>query len=166
MEQAKYKAVMDRLDAFSHEVGIECRRETLENGVELISFLTAAYEDGSGLVYVQLALLRELNEVDMAQIFTTVLPRIGEARSRMERAILYWNRTSILGSYGIYDEEDQLYHRYRLPLEEEEAAETTAARIISAVTLVWEEVARRYPAASAILNQGLTWEEARDQGLC
>lgn len=165
MEQGKYKSIMEQLERFSKEVGTESRRETLENGVELLSFLSAVYEDGSGLIYFQLALVRVQDSVDMAQIFTTVLPKIGQALPQLEQAIVSWNQNSILGSYGIYREEDQFYHRYRLPLDDNETAEVTANHITSAITLIYEEVSRRYEAAKAMVSGGLTWQEVQDRGL-
>lgn len=153
MEQAKYQAVMDRLEEFAHQVGVECRRETLENGIELLSFVSAVREDGTGLVYIQLALVRALDSVDMAQIFTTLLTGVGPALSRLEQAIPQWNQTSILGSYGTSREGDgQLYHRYCLPLDNSESPDVMAAHISSAVTLVYEEVSRRREEAAGLID--------------
>lgn len=155
MEQAKYQAVMDRLEAFAHQVGVECRRETLENGIELISFVSAVREDGTGLVYFQLALVRVLDSVDMAQIYTTLLTGIGPGLARLEQVIPEWNQASILGSYGIRREEDgQLYHRYRLPLDDSESPELIASHISSTVTLVYEEVSRRRGEAADLTTEG------------
>lgn len=58
MEQEKYRAIMEYLENFSQKIGTESHRETLGNGVELLSFLSAVNEDGSGLIYFQLALIR------------------------------------------------------------------------------------------------------------
>lgn len=101
----------------------------------------------------------------MAQICTTVLPKIGQALPQLERAITIWNQTSILGGYGVFHEEDQLYHRYRLPLDDSETAEVTVNHIITAVTLIYEEISRRYQAAKAMVSEGLTWEEVQAKGL-
>lgn len=166
MDQIKYIEVMRLLGEFSGAVGVEARREKTGNGTDVLSFLSAIHENGEGLVYFQLGLVQVLNAVDMVQIVTTVLPSVGQGVSQLERAAAVWSRNSLLGSYGISDDGERLWHRCCLPLEEGWTAEETAAYIQSAVTLIYEEIARHYDCAQAMASGGVTLETAQERGLC
>lgn len=147
MDQQTYAAVMDRLEAFSQTVGTDCRREQLENGIEELRFLSALQQDGTDLALFRLAVVR-LEELDLAQIYVTVLAQLGQGREALARAAARWNPQSLLGSYAI--EGDQLTHRTRLSLNDQAPAEETAEQIIAAATLVHEELSRRSRAAHAM----------------
>lgn len=149
MDQQTYTAVMDRLEAFVQTVGTDCQRERLESGIEELRFLSALQKDGTDLALFRLAVV-QLEGLDLAQVYVTVLAQVGQARETLAQAIVPWNAESLLGSYAI--EGDQLSHRTRLSLNGQAPAEETAEQIIAAVTLVYEELSRRSRAAHAMAN--------------
>lgn len=160
MDQQTYAAVMHRLETFTREVGTECQRERLESGVEELRFLAALQADGTDLAWFRLAVV-QLEGMDLAQVYVTVLARLGQAREQLAQAIAQWNAHSPLGQYGIDEAQDQLYHRSRLSLDGQAPAAKLAEQIMAAVTLVHEELSCHSRAAHAMVA-GASWQQVRD----
>lgn len=160
------QAAMALLEKSVSAIGSDVRTDVLENGVPLLSFITPMYDDGTGLVLFQVSLLREQEEWDMVQIVSILQPHIGEALPHLEQAVARWNLNTILGAYGVYYAGDQLYHKCRQLLAEDAAAENISEAVMDALVLIYDEIARRYSTADAMVASGLTFQQAQQRGLC
>lgn len=166
MLQETHDAVMAMLKQTAEEIGSEARLDTLQNGVTLLSFVCPMHDDGTGLVLFQVSLLRENDEWELLQVASTLQPSIGKNLPQLEKAVARWNFDALVGCYGIYYQADQLYHKYRLLLTQNEDAAVIAQRASDALTAIYDELARRFDTAEALVAGTLTFEQATAQGMC
>lgn len=127
---------------------------TLEEGEE-ISFLRIVpplFENGEGRVYMEICLIDYSEEVMIAQVYSTMLPKPGPGMDALREKLGQWNLESLAGSYGIYEKLGQLYHKQMVALINEAAADDQTETLFTGICMAMDEMARRLPEAVEIAN--------------
>lgn len=85
--------------------------------------------DGDDMITIDLMLVSLNDKLDILQFYTVIVPEIGEGYDDLVQALPEMNFYCPAGSFGIYQEGRQFYHRYGLfmpaNMEPQEAARET-----------------------------------------
>jgi len=112
------------------------------NGVIYLQFTPSVFLNETGLVFMEICLLSYSNELDIAQIYSTMIPKSRPHMDALREKLGQWNLASLVGAYGIYEKLGQLYHKHNIALINDAAADDQADFIFYNVCLALEEMAR------------------------
>ena len=91
-------------------------------------------------------MLTELaDDYHMLILYTTVLASIKANKEKLPATLIDWNLACPMGHYGVYEEENQLYHKYSLPFPVDTDPVLLAAQAMDLLTLVYELLSAKYP---------------------
>lgn len=124
---------------------------TAENNMLFLRLFPALFPNNSSHVYMEICLVPYSDELTIAQIYTTLMPKAGPHTNQLPAHFADWNLHSFAGAYGLYGKDKQLYHKHNVVLFTEESAEDQVKAILSSVSLVMDELARRLPEAVQIV---------------
>ena len=113
----------------------------------------ALFTDGTGLVYMEICLLDYSEEIMVAQVYSTLLPNPGSGLALLRKQLGEWNLHSLVGSYGIYEQQGQLYHKHNIALINDAAADDQADFLFAGICAAMDEMARRLPEAINLTSQ-------------
>lgn len=132
-------------------IGMETRRVPGAGGVQVgdtLRFLVPVTDDGDP-VLMELMAATLTEDADMLQFFTTVLTDLEEdGFQRVRQSLEAWNHACPVGSYGVYAEERQLYHKYGALFFGEQDVEKMADQALDVLTLLYEVLSSHYPEAA------------------
>jgi len=112
------------------------------NGVVYLQFTPSVFLNETGLVFMEICLFRHSDELDVAQIYSTIIPKPRPHMDALREKLNQWNLESLAGAYGIYEKLDQLYHKHNLALVNDGMPNDQADFIFYNVCLTLEEIAR------------------------
>ena len=86
-------------------------------------------------------------ETDLLQFYTTMVMELAADRGQLARTLMQWNFLCPLGSFGVFEEGNQLYHKYGILLTGEEELERLAEHVIQILSVLYEVLEQKFPAA-------------------
>lgn len=92
--------------------------------------------------------------IDLLMIYSTIVVELdGSKAGELPQKLLDWNMLCPLGSYGIYEEENQLYHKYTIPFDAEMAPEDLADLTMMLLGLIHNILSDAHPTYSAYASE-------------
>ncbi len=146
MDLTGVHAFLHALDGKVQELGIQT------NYVEGISrpqigdtlrILMAVTKEGHPVV-TEFMITEMAADYDLLIIYSTVLAKLGKRGSELPQKLLEWNILSPMGHYGIYEEENQLYHKYSMPIPVDTDPEALAEKAMDLLGLIYEQLSAQY----------------------
>ena len=86
-------------------------------------------------------------ETDLLQFYTTMVMELAADRGQLARTLMQWNFLCPLGSFGVFEEGNQLYHKYGILLTGTEELDELAERVILILSVLYEVIEQKYPLA-------------------
>lgn len=86
-------------------------------------------------------------ETDLLQFYTTMVMELAADRGQLARTLAQWNFLCPLGAFGIFEEGNQLYHKYGIVLNGTEELDELAERVILILSVLYEVIEQKYPLA-------------------
>ena len=86
-------------------------------------------------------------ETDLLQFYTTMVMELAADRGQLARTLMQWNFLCPLGSFGVFEEGNQLYHKYGILLTGEEELDRLAEHVIEILSVLYEVLEQKIPAA-------------------
>lgn len=86
-------------------------------------------------------------ETDLLQFYTTMVMELAADRGQLARTLMQWNFLCPLGSFGVFEEGNQLYHKYGIVLNGTEELDELAERVILILSVLYEVIEQKYPLA-------------------
>ena len=86
-------------------------------------------------------------ETDLLQFYTTMVMELAADRGQLARTLMQWNFLCPLGSFGVFEEGNQLYHKYGIVLDGTEELDELAERVILILSVLYEVIEQKYPLA-------------------
>ena len=146
MDLTGVHAFLHALDGKVQELGIQT------NYVEGIShpqigdtlrILMAVTKEGHPVV-TEFMVTEMAADYDLLIIYSTVLAKLGKRKSELPEKLLEWNILCPMGHYGIYEEENQLYHKYSVPVPVDMDPEALAEEAMNLLGLIYELFSAQY----------------------
>ena len=102
---------------------------------------------GSDVVMTEI-LVSEFNEdSNCLVLYTTMIMEIGPGYEALKEMLLDWNLTCPLGSFGIFRQGRQFYHKYLFPFPKNLPAKKLADRAMYLLELLYDVISERFPEA-------------------
>ena len=86
-------------------------------------------------------------ETDLLQFYTTMVMELAADRGQLARTLMQWNFLCPLGSFGVFEEGNQLYHKYGILLTGEEELDRLAEHVIQILSVLYGVLEQKFPAA-------------------
>ena len=86
----------------------------------------------------------DTEDLDLLMIYTTLVVELNEKAAELPEKLLGWNLLCPLGSYGIFEEEQQLYHKYTMPFDRSGTAEDLASDTMTLLELLFDVFSAQY----------------------
>ena len=83
-------------------------------------------------------------ETDLLQFYTTMVMELDVDHGQLAQTLAQWNFLCPLGAFGIFEEGNQLYHKYGIVLD---GTEELAERVILILSVLYEVIEQKYPLA-------------------
>ncbi len=134
----------------AHE--IETIRITENEELPILRVILPLFEDNRGTILMDICIFDYPEKIRLVQIYSTLLTDLGEKRHALQSVLNGWNTVAAAGAYGIYEDEDQLFHKYNVISDTEEDVEDVADRTLIAALVASEEISIRLPEAYALVD--------------
>ena len=86
-------------------------------------------------------------ETDLLQFYTTMVMELDVDHGQLAQTLVQWNFLCPLGAFGIFEEGNQLYHKYGILLTGEEELDRLAEHVIQILSVLYEVIEQKYPLA-------------------
>lgn len=86
-------------------------------------------------------------ETDLLQFYTTMVMELDVDHGQLAQTLVQWNFLCPLGAFGIFEEGNQLYHKYGIVLNGTEELDELAERVILILSVLYEVIEQKYPLA-------------------
>jgi len=150
--------------AFGLEFSIIGAGDPAQGGGILTALVPVAGTDGQqALMEIAIAELGEA--MNFLQIYSTVVMECSQDMDTLLLAINDVNFYCPVGSFGMFREKGQLYHKYCMPFDDEEEAEAVADGALLAFHAILLVFALRAPALASLALGEVDFEGAARQGL-
>ena len=152
MQTAYFKALEKRLAKMELETRLMPSSDQPGVG-QTMRFLLPISDDGdSVLVEVTAATIDE--ELGFFQFYTTMLIDLKEPLDALREKIHQWNFVCPFGSFGIFEQEGHLYHKYALPVfsDEKKDPEVLVQETISILSVLYDIIGEQYYIAAEMLH--------------
>ena len=144
LQKELFGVLKDRL----HAIGLETSEIPGVGGRQVgdtLRFLLPVNDAGSPVLMEVMAFSLSKGR-DMLQFFTTVFTDLEEDQyDRVHEALEAWSAACLLGSFGVYQKNRQLYHRYGALFFGETDAGKMADEAMNVLMLIYELLAAEYP---------------------
>ena len=144
-----------KLDDQIQEIGIET---TFVEGIRdpqigdtLRILLPVTEEEYPVLTEVMVCSFSE--DLDLLIIYTTLLTEMNEKAVDLPAKLSEWNIVCPLGAYGIFEEEEQLFHKYTFPFPREMSADALGEDAMMLIGLIWDVLSQQYPEVMVYAQQ-------------
>ena len=152
-----------RLQASFQEHGYErCQIED-QGDLATLQVLLPLYEEGRGLVIMDLCLVDYDEDFELVQIYSTMTPEPGPGLPALRQTLGEWNMVALAGAYGIYEELGQLYHKYNVVVRAQEDLDDVVADVLAGVFMATEEMSRRLVEAVRLSSGETDMEEIPEE---
>ncbi len=123
-----------------------------QEDVTFLRVLPPLFVEGEERVITDICLYEYMDEITVAQIYTTIALEIESAADALRARLPEWNFVSLAGSYGIYDKLGQLYHKQNIALIHDAAVDDQVDFLFSGFCLALDEIAQHYPEILTIVR--------------
>lgn len=123
---------------------------TEEENILFLRLFPALLANGNGHVYMEICIIDYSDELSVAQVYSTMIPKPGPHSDDLNGYLADWNLHSAAGAYGLYGDQKQLYHKLNIALVNSESVESRANALFAGICLAMDEMARRLPEAFQI----------------
>jgi len=168
MDKATRKQMFQLLESYLKELGIESKYVSGAGAPQLgDTLLTMVPVMGAG----DLSALMEIALVDMGdnlyylQFYSTLIMDCADAQDEFYKCLNDMNFFTPVGSFGIFRQQRQLFHKYSIIVGDGETAENVAERALTALHAVTKVHAWRMPLISGIYTGELNYETVAAKGL-
>lgn len=120
---------------------------------DTLRILVPVTEDGD-VVLMELMVASLNEETDLLQFYTTLIMELGPGYEALSKALMQWNFLCPLGSFGIFEQEKQLYHKYGIPVSPKGDAGELAEQTLSILALLYDVISKQFPAAVRLSEGG------------
>ena len=110
---------------------------------DTLRILMAVTEEGHPVV-TEFMVTEMAADYDLLIIYSTVLAKLGKRKAELPEKLLEWNILCPMGHYGIYEEENQLYHKYSVPVPVDKDPEELAEEAMNLLGLIYELLSAQY----------------------
>lgn len=121
-----------------------------EQGPVLRTVIPLLEEDEQGQVLVEICALTYNDQIDLIQIFSTMLLEPGPGLDALRAQLNDWNLVAIAGAYGIYEKMGQLYHKYNVAIDNTWNLEGKADQAFLGLCVALDEMCGRIGEAIAL----------------
>ena len=148
----KYPKIFTPLKEWFRLQGAQCA--LLEsNGAPMLRAVLPLFEDGTGLVIMEIFTFDYGNGTQLLNFYTTMTtsdegPGIDKVRQVTDR----WTLTAFAGGYGVYDQLGELFHRHTLAIATDLPQSVQDKMVMEALYVTVDEITRRLPEAIELLN--------------
>ena len=104
-------------------------------------------DEGQNVVLTEILVSSFNAESDCLVFYTTMIMEIGPGYEALKEMLLDWNLTCPLGSFGIFRQARQFYHKYVLPFPKETSPKALADRAMYLLEVLYEVLSERFPEA-------------------
>ena len=101
-------------------------------------------------ILIEVSLLEYDESFSVAQFYSTLIFGPGPGLPLLRSRLNEWNFGALVGSYGIYEEYGQLYHKHCVALWDEDETEVQVAHAFSGLILAVDEMRRHFREAQVI----------------
>ena len=95
-----------------------------------------------------------LCENDLLEFYTTMFTEVEDVITDLSVEIPAWNFLCPLGSFGIFEEEGHLYHKYGLPFSGDTETEKFAKDSVAVMKFLFDIIADKYAAVLEMMIEG------------
>ncbi len=92
-------------------------------------------------------------DLDLLIIYSTVVAELNEKAGELPQKLIEWNLDCPLGAFGVYREENQLYHKYSVPFDRDKAPGDLAEEAMTLLSVLFEVLSAHYPTYSAYASE-------------
>ena len=125
------------------------------SGILTLRMIPSLYTDIEALVLMEICLLEYSEDISVVQIYTTIFPEPKPGLEDLRAKLPEWNFNSLVGAYGIYEEQGQLYHKHNVAVITGDDPDEQVNDVLPAICMALDEMARRLPEA-IMLSEGNT----------
>lgn len=146
MEEKKQKSYFDRLEAELRNRGLEPVRVPGAGAPqvgETLRFLLPMSEEG-GAVMMEFLLLDIGEDEALLEFYTTMFTDVSDVIADLRVEIPAWNFLCPLGSFGIFEEGGQLYHKYGIPFPADTDEEKFTETAVTVMKFLFDIIAEKY----------------------
>lgn len=151
MNAANVKAMQENLEARLKKLNVETawlKGEDNQIGDTLRALLPVTEAGDCVLLEVMVTHLDD--EVDLLDLFTSLIMEIGPGYEALKEIMLDWNLDSPIGAFGIYRPSRTFFHRYTFPFPADSSAEDLAEQTNYLIGQCFAVVAQVFPDAVRI----------------
>lgn len=123
-----------------------------QDGQRFVRCLLPLFDDGTGKVLMDIFALDYNEHFDLIQLYTTMILQPGPGLEKLRGKLGEWNFYASAGSYGIYEEAGQLYHKYNVIAQSESSVDRVVSDTFAAVCVCMDEMADHLMEAIHISN--------------
>ena len=120
---------------------------------DTIRFLLPMSDEG-GMVMMELLILDLGEEEFLLEFYTTMFTDVEDVITDLSVEIPAWNFLCPLGSFGIFEEEGHLYHKYGLPFSGDTETEKFAKDSVTVMKFLFDIIADKYAAVLEMMIEG------------
>ena len=120
---------------------------------DTIRFLLPMSEEG-GVVMMELLILDLGEEEFLLEFYTTMFTDVEDVITDLSVEIPAWNFLCPLGSFGIFEEEGHLYHKYGLPFSGDTETEKFTKDSVTVMKFLFDIIADKYAAVLEMMIEG------------
>ncbi len=158
MEQSARLRFFHKMEEEIRESGVESNLVPPQNGMqETLSLLMPVTDEGDPSL-MEITIAPFVEESDLLIFYTTMIAKINTGYDELLRVLPQWNLDTVLGTYGIFDNEElgmqQLFHKYTLLIDPEIDPEELAETAMFHLMILYEVISRQYKEAYRICKGG------------
>ena len=138
---------LQELDGKITELGIETTYVKGGDSPQIgdtLRILLPVTEEGHPVI-TEIMVSEFADDLDLLHLYSTVFPKCGGKLSELPQKLSEWNLLCPLGAFGIYEEEQQLFHKYTLPFPLEMEPDVLAEEAMLLIELIHSVLSQKYP---------------------
>ncbi len=138
---------LQELDGKITELGIETTYMKGGDSPQIgdtLRILLPVTEEGHPVI-TEIMVSEFADDLDLLHLYSTVLPKCGGNLSELQQKLSEWNLLCPLGAFGIFEEEEQLFHKYTLPFPLEMGPDVLAEEAMLLIELIHSVLSQKYP---------------------
>lgn len=152
MDLKGFDTFIHALEAKAREVELPTAFVEKGNEVQLGDTLRILLpiDDAGNVCLMEVMMTPYEDDVDLVHLYTTMLQNVSAGNAALREAIAEWNLLSPLGSYGIFTQGAQLYHKYTFPSPIAIDPAALAEQTMTVIELIYDILDTQYPEAARL----------------
>ena len=156
MELSTVRAFQQALAAQIAELNMETGLDKGAGGTQIGDTLRIVLpvNEGHDAVLTEVVVSSFNEESDYLMFYSTMILEIGPGYEALKEMLLDWNLLCPLGSFGIYRQGRQFYHKLALPFPKDVGAKALADQAMYLLELLYDVISERFPEAVQLSGHG------------